>query len=67
MMGRVPFWAKATAGMLLGALCPLYCVFALHTASKSGTLKPPQGELFSTEWREKESWAERAAREREAR
>ena len=32
------FVLKATVGMLLGALAPVYCVYTLHVGEKAGTL-----------------------------
>ena len=41
MLPRIGFGVKATAGMLLFALAPCYCVYALADASSKGTIRKP--------------------------
>ena len=41
MKFEIPFALKASAGMLVFALAPAYCVYVLADANKKGTLVKP--------------------------
>ena len=51
---RIPFWAKASLGMLVCALTPAYCVWTLAQAQKEGRLvKPNTRERLERSFRER--------------